>query len=246
MRIDVASKLQITQSNLFPQSHMLNKFQEVEALFSRAEEHLKWLRDYVLHPDPDLSADKEGFYFLPESGDIFAAKVRIVVGEFANCLRNALNYLTCALAEQENKGSVSRSVQFPLESSPDGFRKNRARYLSGIPDEHLAFFERFQPYHAGKSFELLRELSNAYRHRELIRVEKKFQRTESPTPPPLTYQAPAGHKARMEYFSLAVSLPDGSPIVQALEEIERCVHQTVDEFKTPLARYISLHIEDFL
>jgi hypothetical protein len=219
---------------------MLDKFQEVEALFSRAAEHLKWLRENVVHPDPNLFADKEGYAFLPESGDIFGAKVRIVVGEFASCLRNVLNYLTCALAEQDS-GATSNSVQFPLESSPDGFRNNRSRYLRGIFDEHLAFFERFQPYNAGQPFELLRELSNAYRHRELIRVEKKFQRSKIPTPPPQTYRIPAGHEMRVDYFAIAVSLPDGSPIVEVLEEIERSVRQTANEFKTLLARYISLN-----
>jgi hypothetical protein len=43
----------------------------------------------------------------------------------------------------------------------------------------------------------------------------------------------------VEYFSVAVSLPDGRPVVQALEEIGRCVRQTVDEFKLALARHIS-------
>ncbi len=219
---------------------VLNKLQEVEALISRAEEHLKWLRDCVVHPDPNLSAEKEGFYFVPESGDIFAAKIRIVVGEFASCLRNALNYLTCALAEQES-GVCANSVQFPLESSPESFGQNRTRYLRGIPDEHLAFFERFQPYSSGKPFELLRELSNAYRHRELIRVEKKFQRTELPTPPPKTERLPAGHVVRTEYFAMALSLPDGSAIVPTLEEIERCVRQTLDEFKVPLRHYLRGH-----
>lgn len=221
---------------------MLNKFEEVEALFSRADEHLKWLREQVIHPNPNLSANKEGFYFTPESGDIFAAQVRIIVGEFASCLRNALNYLTCALFEQENAGCVSYGVQFPLESSPDGFRKKRSTYLRGIPDEHLAFFERFQPYKAGKPFDLLRDLSNAYRHRELIRVEKQFQRTEIPTPPAHTYQTPTGNMMKMKYFAVAISLPDGTPIVQTLEEIERRVRQAIVEFRKPLARYFSTTI----
>jgi hypothetical protein len=225
---------------------MLNKFQEVQALFSRAEEHLEWLRQNVIHPDPNLSANKEGFYIVPQSGDIFAAKVRIVVSEFTSCLRNALNYLTCTLWEQENKGTIPNSVQFPLESTPDGFTKNRDRFLKGIPDKHLAFFERFQPYNAGKPFELLRELSNAYRHRELIRVQKEFQRGEISAPPPQAYRTLGGHVMTVDHFAVAVSLADGSPIVQTLEEIERRVRQTVIEFREPLAPYISSHIEDFI
>ena len=227
---------------------MLNKFQEVEALFSRAEEHLKWLKEYVVHPEPDISASNEGFHILEESGDIFAAKIRIVVGEFASCLRNALNYLTCALAEQESGAAAANTVQFPLESSPDSLPQDRVRnrYLKGIPDEHLAFFDRFQPYKAGKPFELLRELSNAYRHRELINVKKAFQRPKGVTPPPKTERTVGGHEVRVEYFAVAVSLPDGSPIIDALEEIELRVREAVVEFRKPLARYISEHIEAFI
>lgn len=218
---------------------MLNKFQEVEALFSRAEEHLNWLRENVVHPDPDRFASKEGFYFVEGSGDIFTARVVIIVGEFASCLRNALNYLTCALVEEKG-GSASKSVQFPLESSPEGFASEhvRKRYLKGIPKEHFAFFERFQPYKAGKPFELLRELSNAYRHRELIRVEKVFQRSKGITPPPQTQLTVGGHQMRVEFFAIAVSLPDGSPIIETLEEIERRVRDTVVEFREPLGKYI--------
>lgn len=227
---------------------MLNKFQEVKALFSRADEHLEWLREQVVHPDPNLFAENEGFNFVEGSGDLFAAKIRIVVSEFASCLRNALNYLTCALAEQDS-GSVANTVQFPLESDPKRCPRDervRDRFLKGIADEHLAFFERFQPYKAGKPFELLRDLTNPYRHRELISINKTFQRGKESAPPSQTVTLPVGHKVTVNYFSLAVSLPDGAPVVETLEEIKRRVAQAVEGFRKPLARYISEHIEDFL
>lgn len=222
----------------------MNKFEEVKSLFSRADEHLDWLRKYVVHPDPKLLAHNRGFYIVPESGDYIAGKIRIVIGEFASCQRNGLNYLTCAVAEQDS-GVASNSVQFPLESSPDKFRDRRTRFLRGVADEHVAFFERLQPYNTGKPFDLLRDLSNAYRHRELIRIEKQFQDTKLATPPPHTFRVPAGHKMRVEYFEIAVSLADGSPIVQVLEEIERRVRQAVVEFREPLKKYIRQNCIDF-
>jgi hypothetical protein len=226
---------------------MFEKFQEVKALQSRADEHLDWLRENVVHPDPDRFASKEGFSFVEGSGNLFTARILIVIGEFASCLRNALNYLTCALAEQDS-GSVANSVQFPLESDPQRFPSDRVRhgYLKGIADEHVAFFEPFQPYKAGKPFELLREFTNAYRHRELIRVEQVFQRPKVVAPPSEAYRLPAGHVVSVEYFAIAVSLPDGSPIVETLEEIKRRVAQAVKEFRKPLARYVSENIEWFL
>jgi hypothetical protein len=41
---------------------VFNKFQEVEALFSRADEHLKWLKDNVVNPDPNIFARNRGSY----------------------------------------------------------------------------------------------------------------------------------------------------------------------------------------
>lgn len=225
---------------------MLNKFQEAEALLIRADEHLKWLGSFVVHPNANLAADNAGYYFLPQSGDLFAAKVRVVIGECASCLRNALNYLTCAVAEQDSRTPAANSVQFPLESSPDSFFDNRNRFLRGVADEHLAFFERFQPYNAGEPFKLLRDLSNAYRHRELIRVQQKIEWIEASPPPPQTYRLPADHEVRMDHFSVAISLAEGTPVVQTLEEIQRRVREAVKEFRQPLARYISEHIEEFL
>src|SRR5260370_13168350 len=97
---------------------MLNKLQEIEFLIGRADEHLEWLRKYVITPDPNLVADNLGYYFAPESGDNITTRIRIVIGEFASCLRNSLNYFACTVAEQDS-GSVGKQVQFPIESSPD-------------------------------------------------------------------------------------------------------------------------------
>src|SRR5208282_6765353 len=114
---------------------MLNKFEEIKFLLERADEHLKWLREQVVHPNPDLVANKTGYYITPESGDIFAAQVRIIIGECVSCMRNALNYATSIVSEQDSK-AVFNSVQFPIESSPENFAANRSRYLKGIADEH--------------------------------------------------------------------------------------------------------------
>src|SRR6266852_1868559 len=110
---------------------MLNKLQEIELLLNRAGEHLEWLREYAVHPDPKIVPENAGYYILPESGDLFAGKIRIVMGEFASCLRNALNYLTCALAEQDS-GSIGKQVQFPIESTAESFAGHRNSYLEGV------------------------------------------------------------------------------------------------------------------
>ena len=95
--------------------------------------------------------------------------------------------------------------------------------MKGISDEHVASIERFQPYKAGNWIKDLQTFSNWYRHTGLIKVQKVFQRPE---------------EMNSEFFA-AISLEDGRPIVQTLEEIERRVRETINELKPLLARYLS-------
>ncbi|SRR6266404_240787 len=222
---------------------MLNKFQEIELLLKRADEHLEWLRQRVIHPDADLIPKKLGFYIAEESFDLYVGRIRIVLGEYTSCLRNALNYPTCALAEQESKsGVVSNSVQFPIEGCVKSFKANRNRFLKGIPDKHVAFFERHQPYNARNRFEILRDYSNAYRHRELGQVQKVFQRPKEFTTPSQTERVGSFEVEVRFDLALAVAFPDGSRIIETLEELPAHVLQTVEEFKPLLAGYLSRSI----
>jgi len=213
---------------------MLNKLQEIELLLDRAHEHLEWLQKYVVHPDPNLVPERAGYHILPESFDPITGQIRIVMGEFASCLRNALNYLTCALAEQDS-GSIGKRVQFPIEDTPDDFTTKRVRqgHLKGIRDEHLALFERFQPYRATDKdwIGLLRDLSNWYRHNGLIRVEKVFQGPKDPTlPAEIEWHGPLKMEVRRD-FTFAVSLPDGRPVIETLEELLLLVRGAIKEFE---------------
>jgi hypothetical protein len=211
---------------------MLNKFQEIELLLDRASEHLEWLRQHVIRPDPDLIPEKTGYYVLPESGDLFAGKLRLIIGEFASCLRNALNYVTCALAEKDS-GSIGKQVQFPIESSPQGFAGHRKPYLEGIRDEHLALFERLQPYRATDEdwIGLLRNLTNLYRHEGLIRVQEVFQRPKVPTIPAQTERHGNFTVEVRRDFTVAVSLEDGRPVIETLEKLLLRVGEAVKEFE---------------
>src|SRR5579875_104163 len=146
---------------------MLNKFQEIELVLVRANEHLEWLRKYVVHPNPDLVPEKDG-WIVEEPMDIFGGNVRIRIGDFAATLRNALNYLACLFAEQDS-GSVGKRVQFPIEDSPKSFAGQRPVYLKGVADPHVAAIERFQPYNTGDWIKDIQTFSNWYRHSGLIK-----------------------------------------------------------------------------
>ena len=53
-------------------------------------------------------------------------KFRILIGEIANGLRSALNYLIGRLSELDC-GAKGRNTQFPIETSPNGFKGHTAR-----------------------------------------------------------------------------------------------------------------------
>ena len=111
---------------------------------------------------------------LPESFDMITAKVRIVIGEFANALRSALNQITYALAEQHS-GKVGKHVQFPIEKTPEKFLAKQATLLEGIPDKIIATFKRFQFYNGATWLLLLQSLSNIDKHRHLVAVKKRIR-----------------------------------------------------------------------
>ncbi len=222
---------------------MVNKFEEIDLLFERADEHLEWLRKHVIHPDENLVPEQIGFHIVESSGDRFTGKVRIVIGEFATCLRNALNYATMIVAEQDSKAAVGNTVQFPIDDCEDTFERNAPRYLRGISEEHVAFFKTHQPYAARNRLALLRELTNVYRHRELIAVKKVFQRPERFTTPSDTHTIGQFKVEVRHDFSVAIAFPDGSRIIEALEELRLEVPKIVEEFRPLLKEWLSLHSE---
>jgi hypothetical protein len=225
----------------------LNKFHEVQLLLDRADEHLKWLRDWVVHPDADLIPANEGIYVVQTSFDVATAKIRIVIGEYASCLRNSLNYLTCAVADQDSS-RVGKRVQLPIVSDPKDWPRNRDIQLEGVDPQHFAFFERLQPFNASQPswLALLRDLSDWYRHKGLIKVEKVFQRPRAPSMPTRTVRYGRATMKVYPEITFGVTLENGLPVIETLEKLKVRTAETIEEFKSPLAEYISLNIEEFL
>jgi hypothetical protein len=122
---------------------------EIKALVERAEEHFTWIRDILAAPHQvnipaEYTDPKMRRIFLENFLDSLTTKIRVRIGEFTNSLRNSLNYLACAFAEQDS-GSVGNQVQFPIESDPKVFASRRKTFLKGISDPHVALIERCQP-----------------------------------------------------------------------------------------------------
>jgi len=149
----------------------------------------------------------------------------------SNSLRSALNYLTARLFELD-AGTKGTHVQFPIESTPHKFKRQRDRYLRGISEVHVAAIERLQPYNGNEWATNLQRLSNLHKHDDLVIVAHDYllggNRTVSKKKNPNVQR----FTMRMNIKpALRIALGDGLPVVEALEVIQGQVAQTLDAFK---------------
>src|ERR1700683_1654192 len=215
---------------------MILKLKEINAMIDRGGEHLAWLEDFIRHSDNRVVANHPDVHTLPESFDGITTNIRIRIGECANSFRNALNYMTCAIAEQDS-GAIGDRVQFPIEDCRKVFLKRRNSQLEGIREERIVLFERFQPYNGGDWMKDLRELSNFYKHTGLILVNKQVDQIK-----PLSHarnikarSALTGHMKTYRSLPFPITFPDGRPIIQTLDVVHARVSDVVDQFN-PLLR----------
>ncbi|MEO7863555.1 MAG: hypothetical protein ABIU05_24580 [Nitrospirales bacterium] len=94
----------------------------------------------------------------------------LAVSDCIHNFRSALDYIIYELAKADS-GTVQRDTQFPIESSPEGFRSKVGRYLKGLTSDHINAVETYQPYKEIDWTKTLRDISNPDKHRELTVVE---------------------------------------------------------------------------
>lgn len=226
---------------------MPNRFDEIKPLIARADEHLTWIRQALAGPHqanviPDYADMALRRSLLENFLDQLVVEIKIRIGEFTNSLRNPLNYVACAFADLDS-GSVSNQVQFPIEDDPTVFAKRRNTFLKGINNQHVILIEKCQPYHGWNSMKLLRDLSNCYKHRGLILVHKEphyieWIKAESEALSPKfaisldTWQDRQGLAHVQPHIPFKVTLPDQTPIMLVLEEIQHSVTTMLCDFKS--------------
>lgn len=158
-------------------------------------------------------------------------RASVLVGEMAYNLRAALDYLVYVLAENDS-GSSQSGTQFPIEDSQQGFTAHRSTRLKGVSDEHAAIIRQFQPYRGCEWTRILRDLSNPDKHRELVSVDVDFTLKRLITMHEVDVTGSAEDGAQVGSADDAdmtvylkgpalVTLPDGLPVVETLEELNR-------------------------
>ena len=152
----------------------------------------------------------------------------ILIGEVIYNLRAALDYLVYELARIDS-GNIVNGTQFPIEDSENVFRGRRKSFLKGLSDEHIATIESLQPCNGCNWTQLLRDLSNPDKHRYLTIICNPVVISPSPGS---TEAIIAGKPVNVKNdVSLRITLRDGTPIIDTLQQLKLKVAQTLDTFK---------------
>jgi hypothetical protein len=154
---------------------------------------------------------------------------RILVGDAANSLRAALNYLIGRLCELDS-GRKGSQTQFPIEDLPEKFKGNRPRFLEGINDMHVAAIQRLQPYNGCEWAAHLQRLSNLDKHDDLVIIQDEVLAQFSV----MSAEGKAGEATmHMEVEpTFRIALGNGLPVIETLETIKASVTETLDAFKS--------------
>jgi hypothetical protein len=226
----------------------LKKADEIKVLVDRANEHLTRIRQMLITPlSPNIPTTYTGIdlrrKFFEDCLDQVVLHIRVRIGEFANSLRSPLNYVACAFAEQDS-GTVGKLVQFPIEDDPKSFRDRRTTYLKGVNDPHVTLIEGCQPYSGRNCMKFLRDFSHFYKHRGLVVVHRQAHYIEVISPqsdgesrnPHFaitfdTWRDKSGTEYIQPRIPVEVTLPDATPIMHVLDDIQRSVTVMLSDFE---------------
>ncbi|MEE8194685.1 MAG: hypothetical protein V3T73_04215, partial [Dehalococcoidales bacterium] len=154
-------------------------------------------------------------------------RIRRLIGETVQNLRKALDYLVYELACSDSKSSVEKT-QFVIVDSEKDFRRQKW-HLRGLVGEHIAMFERLQPYNGCHWTKLIETLSNPDKHKTLtavrhftgIRVDERN-----------TEAILAGNNVSVDsYASIQITFYRGSPVIETLEQLVLDVTETLHVFE---------------
>lgn len=154
-------------------------------------------------------------------------RVSRLIGETIQNLRKALDYLVYELACFDAK-TIIEKTQFVIVDSEEEFRKN-LRHLKGLTGEHIAEFNRLQPYRGCNWTKLLRDLSNPDKHKHLtaVRHPVAFRLDASNTDAILTGK----QIDKDSYASIQITFSKGAPVIETLEQLVVDVINTLHAFE---------------
>jgi len=191
------------------------------------------LKASIIHVKAEVDAPKNvnDVYTIEEGNTSIPPRCGWLTGQVINCLRSALDYLIRNLSELES-GIVPERTQFPIESLKDDFWRKAPTSLEGLTDFHIAQIERLQPFNGCKWTERLAAISSLHKHNDLVEVVHDLQYNGLFVPIPSTDPSIPRYKVHMEFTpTLYVCIGEEFPLIEALQEIESQVSQTLNAFE---------------
>jgi hypothetical protein len=223
----------------------MNELQGAHLRRERAREHLPNLEVLVqtiieqcengvlAYEDPEAGEWKPA----PGVLDPMRMRAGVIAGEILYNLRAALDYLVYVLAENDS-GAPQSGTQFLIEDTQQGFTARSKRLLKGLSEEHTAIIRQFQPFRGCGWTGVLRDLSNADKHRELATVHLQFNPSGARVLTDYTFEIgpdaegnPPQENMDMYLKGPAfVLLPEGPPLVDTMRHLETQVGAVLSIF----------------
>jgi hypothetical protein len=215
--------------------HLLNLMAQADDTFR------KQANSVVFEFDPNPPYKRTINHSLPTE-TFYGMQFGILMGEICYNLRSALDYLVFELARLDS-GAEQSGTQFPIIDAKEDFvRDAERRWLKGINASHVAAIERLQPYNGCNWTRLLRECSNPDKHRHFMPsgghvnawIYTSLENDLSRIPHGYARTAPHAVYGTVDvkvYVTGNITFPDGTPVIETFEEIEREVANTLAHFK---------------
>ncbi len=161
--------------------------------------------------------------------------VAVILGEAVYNFRAALDYAVGQVSLKQTPAFPStrpRRNQFPIESSPEGFRAKREALLAGIGDGVASYIEGLQPYNNCEWTRRLADLSNLDKHNQLIDVLQAFAITFDDAevrraPPPVDGTKPVVWADVYAMLRIEYRNPRKRDLLDELRDIEFSVERTL-------------------
>jgi hypothetical protein len=153
-----------------------------------------------------------------------------------------------------DSGTVQNGTQFPIEDTPDGFKRKRKSFLRGVNDRHAALIEKLQPYNGVNWTKILRTISNPDKHRRFTVSEHDKviaeKTSHNPADVAIPHPMPCSNFESRIMFNIEITetgkptvyvqfdvtcfiaFDDGTSIVKTLEILKSQVSDTIDAFKS--------------
>jgi hypothetical protein len=131
--------------------------------------------------------------------------------------------------------SRARRNQFPIESTPDGFRARRQTFPAGVGDGVASYIEGLQPYNNCGWTRRLADLSNLDKHNQLIDLLQAFAITFDDSavkgaPPPTDGTKPVVLAGLYAMLRIEYRNSGKRDLIDELREIENSVDRTLTIF----------------